>query len=214
MGIRDLTGQRFGRLNVIKLEPFRSKSGRAIWKCLCDCGNIVDVNSTNLRSGNTKSCGCLKDEVLKSKNNKNITHGIYHKNARLYRIWNSMMSRCYNKNNSRYKDYGLIGIVVFELWHNVVIFYDWAINNGYTDELTIDRVDNNKGYSPSNCRWITNKEQQNNRRNNKILTLNGVSHTQREWEEIQGLTRGVICNRLRMGWSIDRAITGGITKSC
>lgn len=214
MNFKDLTGVKFGRLTVLGRSDNQPKGGYAIWVCKCDCGNISAVRSYFLTSGHTKSCGCLKKEIVKRKDNKVLIQGVFNKNARLYHIWNAMMNRCYSKNNSRYKNYGQIGISVSENWHNPVDFYEWAIGNGYSDGLTIDRKDNSKGYCPENCRWVTNKIQQNNRKNNKILTLNGVSHTQREWEEIQGLTRGVIYNRLKLGWDLSRAIMEGITKSC
>lgn len=204
MGKRcDLTGQRFGRLTVIS-QSGSSNHGRRLWKCKCDCGNETILNTTVLVSGTTKSCGCLKVEVARDRMR---THGMSH--SRLFSIWTAMKQRCYNKNFEQYNHYGGRGITVCDEWiNNFQAFYDWAIKNGYAEDLTIDRIENDKGYSPDNCRWVTNKAQQNNKRTNRILTLNGETHTASEWSEIIGISRKLIEDRVtRLGWSDEKALT-------
>lgn len=167
-------GQRFGRLTVIErvedaINPNGSKSVR--YKCKCDCGNEKIIRKCHLVSGATVSCGCLYVETL-GKGRR--THGFSHK-ERLYSLWLNMKDRCYNKNNSHYNSYGGRGIVVCDEWKNGYIsFRNWCISNGYKEEiresgrnnLTIDRIDVNGNYEPSNCRFITNKENCLNKRNN------------------------------------------------
>ncbi len=168
---KDLTGQRFGMLTVVRLHEkyIRTISKRAVykWECLCDCGKTTIVSTSNLQIGHVKSCKCLRQQLsterIIEQSKKNIKHGFA--GTRLYYTWHAMIKRCCNKKNSNYKDYGGRGIKVCDEWlHNFQSFYDWAMANGYTDELTIDRINVDGNYEPSNCRWATHKQQSMNRR--------------------------------------------------
>ncbi len=135
----------------------------------------------------------------------NYKHGQRH--TRLYDVWRSMRSRCGNPNNNRYDIYGGRGIAVCKEWNDFENFYSWAVKNGYNENLTIDRKDVDKGYEPLNCRWVTQRTQQNNRSNNRFVEFNGVSHTLGEWSEITGIRLATIWARLSKGWSIERTLT-------
>ena len=156
----NLTGKRFGRLLVIGKSE--SKNGMATWLCKCDCGNEKVVCGNELRKGKANSCGCLRKELAYK---MLIQHG--KANTRLYKVWKAMKARCNNPNNKRYSSYGGRGIKVCDEWQNSFqAFYDWAIANGYREGLSIDRVNNDGNYEPTNCRWATASEQQKNKRKN------------------------------------------------
>lgn len=204
----DLTGQRFGRLTVIKKLGHRGK--HILWLCVCDCGTERAVASTHLRSGHSQSCGCLQKEhtVASSK-----THGM--SNTRIYREYASMKRRCDNPNVQDYSHYGGRGITICEEWRNdFMAFYNWAMANGYRDDLTIDRIDFNGNYEPSNCRWATMKEQANNTRRNSFLEFNGETKTVKQWAEIVGIRYGTLVARLNdYGWSVEKALTTPVIKT-
>ena len=132
-------------------------------------------------------------------------HGMY--GTRLYHIWNGLSGRCLNPNNKDYANYGGRGITVCDKWRKPENFFEWAIHNGYNADLTLDRIDVNKGYSPENCRWITGAEQQRNRRNNRIIELNGEFHCVAEWAEITRIPKQTITSRLRYGWTPEEILT-------
>ena len=187
---QDLTGKRFGKL--VALEPQKREGQRSYyWLCKCDCGNNTIVLTNRLVSGKTKSCSCKKFEVGKE------GAKYYHKNyVRLYSIWAKLRSRCERKNDNAYQNYGGRGISVCEEWHSFENFMNWAIANGYSDKLTIDRIDNNGNYEPSNCRWADRMQQANNTRANRLLTYNGKTMTLSEWARELGIYNSTLYRRL------------------
>lgn len=193
----DLTGKRYGRLTV--LRKIKKGKGNIFWECQCDCGNTVEVKGAYLRSGNTKSCGCLLEETRRKP--KRQTHRM--SKTRLYREWSSMHRRC-RKEYHESKNYFDKGIVVCEEWGKFEPFSEWAFSNGYSDSLTLDRIDNSKGYSPDNCRWATMKEQQNNRSNNVIIEYMGETKTLKQWCEHFGLNYGMVKRRMANGWEVPK----------
>ena len=158
MRTTDLRGQQFGRLFVVSDTGKRLKGGFIIWFCHCKCGKSAEVPTHSLKDGNTRSCGCLHSEVAKKTASKNFSTHRKSK-ERLYKVWAEMKARCLNSNNNVYRYYGARGIRVCEIWENNYLkFRKWAINNGYKEGLTIDRIDAKGNYEPSNCQWITRSE--------------------------------------------------------
>lgn len=185
-------------MTVLEFAGINEK-GRSLWLCECDCGNKKVVVGTELKRGKVKSCGCMSRRI----------NGLY--KSRLYEIHHMMMCRCYTESTTGYEYYGGRGISVCEEWRNkengFINFYNWSIENGYSDDLTIDRIDVNGDYEPSNCRWITIQEQQNNKRNNHIISLNGEEHTISEWSRITGTNKETIEARVnRYGYTDEEAL--------
>lgn len=177
---KDLTGQRFGRLVVRSLVD--DPAGTDVptrWLCSCDCGNELLVRASNLKSGNTLSCGCLQKELATAQHKMHGETG-----SRLFHSWVHMKQRCTNPNNRAFKYYGARGISVCDEWKNSFqAFHDWAMSHGYADNLTLDRIDVNGNYCPENCRWITIQEQQRNKRDNVRVAFDGRVKTVAEWAE-------------------------------
>ena len=205
---RDIIGQRFGRLTVVSFgKPYiwNGKVREYYMVCRCDCGNTVEIRRSSLfntKTG-TKSCGCLHSEGLVARNYK---HGLRHTN--LYKRFLSMKDRCYNPNSNKYKNYGARGIKVCAEWINDFhAFYEWAMANGYKKELSIDRINVNGDYEPGNCRWATDKEQALNTRRNRFFTYNGKTLSITQWGTELGGGVALIGNRLKNGWSLERALS-------
>ena len=203
----DLTDQHFGRLTA--QEPAgHDKDGSVMWLCLCECGATVRVRARSLWSGNTRSCGCLQKEKARQTLRAAITtHGGC--GTRLHGIYRNMKQRCDNAANPAYESYGGRGITVCEEWaQSFEKFRDWALANGYRDDLTLDRKENDGPYSPDNCRWATMKQQANNRRSNRVFSYNGESHDLAEWAKLTGIKYNTLRGRLlTYGWSVERALT-------
>lgn len=154
----DLVGVRFGRLVVVSLSDQKGGRNQRKWECICDCGNRKTVQGESLRDGSSKSCGCLRIDQK-----SNLSHGL--SKSRIYRIYRHMVNRCSNSKVDSYPLYGGRGIVVCDEWKRFEPFYEWAMNNGYSEVLSIDRIDNEKGYSPDNCQWSSVVDQARNKRN-------------------------------------------------
>ena len=202
----NLCGQKFGKRTVIGFGvPIIRKDGRkkTAFVCRCDCGNEVVVAGSNLKNGNTQSCGCTRREKIGAFNR---SHGKSH--TRLYAIWCRMKQRCTNPKTNEYGFYGGRGIKVCDEWANSFdAFESWALNAGYDDSLTIDRIDTDLSYTPENCRWVSRKEQSNNKRDNHKLTFDGKTQTISMWAEETGIDRRAITQRLKRGWSVEDALT-------
>ena len=195
----DLVGKQFGRLTVIGRCNNDIPQKDSKWYCECQCGNHLIVQRSNLRSGHTQSCGCLKMD-------SNTTHGKCY--TRLWRIWVNIKSRCENPNTPNFSNYGARGISICSEWENdFQAFYDWAMSNGYQENLTIDRIDVNGNYDPLNCRWADQITQGNNKRTNHFLTYNGKTQTIAQWANEMGIKQGTLLSRInRLNWSVERAL--------
>lgn len=194
---KDLTGQRFGRLTVIRYHD--KLNGHLRWECVCDCGKEKIVSGPSLKGG-ARSCGCLLTE-----HNKNlIVHGSEPK--RLYRIWGGLRNRCSNPTNPDYRRYGSRGITVCEEWDDFTVFRDWALSHGYADDLSIDRIDVNGNYSPENCRWVSAKVQANNRRNNHKVSYKGETKNVSEWAEQYGIDISIFHAAIRRGKTVEEIV--------
>lgn len=201
-------GQKFGKLTIIEYHHTEKRTypSRTInyeyYKCRCDCGNEILACKQNLKRGDTRSCGCLQREHIR---NLNLMHGLGH--TRLHNTLYLMLQRCYNKNNLSYKYYGGRGIKICDEWrYDFVNFYNWAMNNGYEDNLTIERIDTNGNYEPSNCKWITIQEQQRNKRSNLLLTYKNQTKCLAEWAEEKGLHYSALFHRIKKGWDVATAL--------
>ena len=206
----DLTGMKINKWTVIKCVG-RNKSGGAVWECICECGNVRNVDGRSLRNGSSKCCGCDKKywETHRHPWTKHLG-----RKDRLYGVWSGMKDRCYNHNAPAFIHYGGRGITMDPQWkESYESFRDWAMENGYDKNAkkgscTIDRIDNDKGYYPDNCRWVSTKIQCNNTRVNHRLTFNGETHTITEWSEITGIRKDTLRRRVsEYGWSVERALT-------
>ena len=201
--INDLTGMVFVRLTVIEMLPERSRGGKILWKCVCECGKEVSVQSSNLTCGHTLSCGCLGKENRTTALTK---HGWRHTPE--YNIWCGIIQRCNNPSNDRYDDYGGRGIKVCDRWRESFSHFLADMGPRPDGAMTIDRFpDNNGNYEPGNCRWATSTQQGRHKRNNRLVTLDGETKVLSEWEEIKGLNHSTVQGRVRSGWTYEEALS-------
>lgn len=201
--IKDITGQRFGRLLVLGYVGSLVEK-RPFWLCQCDCGNKIAANGKLLKNGEKKSCGCLQPEIARETGKSNTTHGMT--NTSEFRIWSGMLQRCLNPKDKAYPKYGGRGIKVCERWME---FENFIHDVGPRPSLaySLDRKDNDGDYCPENCRWATNKEQSNNRRTNTLIEYHDQTHTISEWAEKLNLPVSALLLRLNNKWTIERAFT-------
>jgi hypothetical protein len=197
--LNDLTGKRFGRLEVLG-RATNDKSGNRMWLCRCDCGEETTVYGVHISRGKSLSCGCLQREET---GKRARTHGL--RKSRTYRIWAGMKYRCQSPDCASYRNYGGRGITVCDEWQSFESFYS---DMGKAPAgLTLERINNEAGYSKSNCRWATRKEQCNNTRKNKTITHDGLTLTQTQWAERQDINLWTLRKRFDLGWSNHDALT-------
>ena len=204
--LKDLTGEKIGRLTVVARAPNRGK--RVYWRCVCECGKQVEVRADMLCDGRQKSCGCYGREMARERALKpsfrNTTHGMSH--TRLYTIHCGMMTRCYNKNHMHYRHYGGRGISVCEEWKKFENFSQWASESGYADGLSIERIDNDGNYCPENCTWIPINDQPKHRRNNTFITVDGEQMTLSECSIRYNIPLSTVIYRAKRGWDVKRRL--------
>lgn len=209
---KDITGMKFNMWTALE-RTGKNKSGGYMWRCRCDCGAERIVEGRSVRIGTSKCCGCTR-----GKNNAwNVKHG--GKKERLYSVWKSMKSRCLNKNDPSYNRYGGRGISICSDWLDYAKFRNWALFSGYDPKseyrkCTLDRINNDGNYCPENCRWVTQKIQNNNRSSNHYVTnSDGVSRTLSGWAETTGIRKDTLRRRIFvMNWNVDRALTEPVHK--
>lgn len=209
----DLTGQRFGRWTVLRRADHNNQFNKVLWVCRCDCGNEAEVPAATLRNGTSQSCGCRQADISSA---RMIKHG--QSTTRLYHIWAAMKKRCHNPKTRNFADYGGRGITVCAEWETFEPFCEWAIQTGYdenapTGEYTLERINNDDGYSPDNCRWATKKEQGNNKRNNRMVVAFGETKTLSQWADEYKIPYANVYSRIAVsGWDAEKALTTPIRK--
>lgn len=209
--MNDLTDKKFNRLTVIERKG-NDIFGHLRWLCRCDCGKEKIIVGSHMVRGKTKSCGCLNKEKLVARSLKH-GHNRREKVSQVYSIWANLIQRCTNRNNQDYLNYGGRGITVCEKWLESFENFLEDMGQPPTKQHQIDRIDNNKGYDKNNCRWVTRKQQSQNRRSNHFLTHNGKTQTTMEWSRETGITYGTLLARInRHNWDIDRALTAPTRK--
>lgn len=197
----NLINKKFNNLLVEKKSYTRNNN--VYWECLCDCGKTTFVSTANLNNNRTKSCGCLKINILLERSTKHRQ-----RHTKLYEVWKSIKQRCLNPKNKAYHNYGGRGITIFSEWINSYeSFYNWSLTNGYKEGLSIDRINVNGNYEPNNCRWTTRKVQCNNTRVNKYFTINNETKSLSDWCRIYNIKYSTVAERLYYNWDIIKALT-------
>jgi len=195
-------GDKYNRLVAIKFDH-KNNDGKQFWLFKCDCGNEKIIETNKVKSGHTKSCGCLRKEIMKKNRTDYKIHGM--SEMPTYGVWEGIKGRCLNKNSKAYKNYGARGITICKRWMKFENFYEDMGKK--PKDLTLDRIDNNKGYCKENCRWATKREQANNRRDNVFASINGVQIPFTELAEMFGLKRNTLYERLyRYNWSLEKSL--------
>lgn len=210
--VKNLVGRKFGLLTVKSIDHIfqrfnkkGQKDGvRYYYKCICECGNEIIVEGYHLLRNKTKSCGCLKHKA------HHVTHGLGKPTT--FSHWVNMKTRCLNKNNVKYKSYGGRGINICDEWLSFENFHYWAINNGFREDLTLERIDVNGNYEPNNCTWITMEQQAKNKRNVVNYTFNGKTMNINEWTKYLGFGKETIRARLKRGWTIEESLSKPLKK--
>ena len=197
----ELTGKRFGKIKVVSKKGI--EKGCVIWNCVCDCGKELEISTGRLNFGNVKSCGCVKRQMIIE---RNTTHG--KSKTRLYEIWVGMKKRCYNPKSKAYERYGGRGITICPEWlDDFMNFYNWSMANGYSDDLSIDRINVNGNYEPDNCRWSTRKEQSCNTRRTKLFNHNGKAKTLKQISLDEKINYNTLLKKVsENGNDVDKAI--------
>ena len=209
-------GDRFGRLVIIKeveSKVYKRYKNRRVL-CQCDCGNTKVVDLYQLMNGRISSCGCYRTKRASTLGKMSLKYDKRITSSKLYSIWHGMKCRCNTKTSGSYGRYGAKGVSVCKEWDDdYTTFYNWAISNGYSDGLTIDRIDNNGIYEPSNCRWADYSKQANNRKSNVHMSFNGESHTIAEWSKILGIKYQTLFNRRKLGWNDHEIISTPVRRT-
>lgn len=203
-------GKRFGKLTVLGIST-KNKTGKNYVQCKCECGNIIDVLPNQLFRNQLKSCGCSKTNNDLLKNNHCTSSGNFRDGRTkhpLYGVWNQMLNRCENPKNIHYDRYGGRGIKVCDEWHDFWSFAKWSDSTGGRPKgFTLDRIDNDGNYEPSNCRWANSETQASNKSSNRYIEFNGKIQTIHQWASEIGINEQTLTNRINRGWSIENALT-------
>jgi len=208
--IKVTPGERFNKLSIIKeVETvICAKTKFRMVLCKCDCGNETTVRLTNLRSNHTKSCGCIRSSTTRKTQTK---HGM--SQTRVYRIWADIKQRCFNPKCKSYESYGARGITICDEWKDFINFYKWSKKSGYDDSLTIERIDVNGNYEPSNCKWIEVSEQNSNTSRTLRFQHQGSEKTLKEWSEYLDVNYQTLLGRIKRGWTIEDAFGTPVNKN-
>ncbi len=205
MPVVDMIGKRFGRLAVVGQSE--SKLWRARWVCVCDCGREAVVDGANLRTGHVQSCGCLQRDSIAAVGKRTRKHGAAIDKTPEYAAWASMKTRCFNPKAQQYANYGARGITVCAAWRDSFEAFIADMGARPSSKHSLDRIDNERGYEPENCRWATVHQQNNNQRHNRLIEVDGVVSTVAEAIARLGAHPATIKTRINRGWSIDRAFS-------